>query len=195
MDLVPNEQFFARLSTTEVAPDTRYAEPRCLVYVPYRSAHRMWDVPGRASAVPSFVSALLAGMDPWSSCYVWPRGGVWAAEDEHSQVGDRVRGVILSGAGVPAGFAGAVKVAAEEADRLVAVVFAYLSFGWNVRDDLFIVPDHARQLLHTDHHDVVHVEFAHDSRVVPFVEHMKAKRYALPDELPDATFKKPDWMQ
>lgn len=107
---------------------------------------------------------------------------------------ERVRGVILSGAGIPAGFAGAVRFTAAEADRLVAVVFAHLSFGWSVPDDLFIVPDHARQLLHTDHHGVVHVDFADGARVARFVEHMRGEEFALPEELPDATFKKPDWM-
>ena len=66
-------------------------------------------------------------------------------------------------------------------------------FGWSVPDDLFVVPDHGRQLLQTDHHDVVHVDFAEEGMVEPFVRHT-AEEYPLPTEPPDWTFKRPDWM-
>src|SRR5829696_2102175 len=120
MDLVPTKQFFDWLSTTEVAPDARYQEPRCLVYFPYRDFDRFWQVPNRASAVPNFVETLLDGMDDWSACYVWPRGGRWASDSDDAPIGDRVRGLVLTGAGVPAGFEGAVRFTAAEVDRLVA---------------------------------------------------------------------------
>ncbi len=45
MDLIPTKHFFNWLSTTEVAPDARYEEPRCLVYFPYRDFDRFWQVP------------------------------------------------------------------------------------------------------------------------------------------------------
>jgi hypothetical protein len=195
MDLVPNERFFSWLATTEVRPDDRYQPPSCLAYVPHRNAHRFWCLPHPGAAIPYFVQSLLDGLDPWFACYVWPRDGEWPVALEEDDVAERVRGLIVAGAGVPAGFAGAVRFTSAEADRLAAVVFAHLTFGWSVPDDLFIIPDHARQLLQTDHHDVVHVEFAEEGRVAPYIEHMKRKGYDLPAELPDWTFRKPDWMR
>src|SRR4051812_40587387 len=109
MELIRTEQFFQWLRTTEVAPDGRYDPPSCLVYVPYRPYHRFWEVPAQGTEVPFFVSHLLAGLDPWRECYVWPRDGRWPAPDKDDHFSEQVRGVILSGAGIPAGFEGAVK--------------------------------------------------------------------------------------
>lgn len=151
-------------------------------------------MPGRAAEVPFFVSHLLAGLDPWAECVLWPRGGAWPRAGGVERPGDQVRGVVLQGAGIPAGCEGAVRYGAGEADKLVAVLFAHLVFGWSVPDDLFVVPDHARQMLQTDHHDVVHVAFADEAGVEPFVRHMANEEYLLPKEPPDPTFKKPGWM-
>ena len=74
------------------------------------------------------------------------------------------------------------------------MLFAYLAFGWCVDDDLFFVPDHGRQLLQTDHHDVIHVECASEDRVRRLVAHMDEAGYELPEEPPDETFRRPAWM-
>jgi hypothetical protein len=107
---------------------------------------------------------------------------------------DQVRDNVLISAGVPLGIEGAVRFSDAETDKLVTAIFAQLVFGGSVVDDLFVVPDHGRQFLQTDHHDVVHVCFADQKRIKPFIAHMAREDYALPDELPDETFKKPDWM-
>lgn len=195
VDLISADKFLAWTDTVGIAPDGRYAPPQCLVYVPHRPHHRFWAVPGRAAELPFFVSHLLAGLDPWSACVVWPRGGVWPQLYGDDRPGDQVRRIILGGAGVPAGYEGAVRFTAAEADKLTAVVFAHLVLGWSVPDDLFIIPDHGRQMLQTDHHDVVHVEFAEAEAVEPFVRHMAEEEYLLPADPPDQTFKRPDWMQ
>ena len=59
-----------------------------------------------------------------------------------------MRDVMLRGAGIPDGWRGAVRFERDEENVLLAVLFAYLAFGWCVDDDLFLVPDHGRQLLH-----------------------------------------------
>ena len=76
MDLISTDKFFAWTNTVGIAPDGRYSPPQCLAYVPHRPHHRFWAVPSRAAELPFFVSHLLAGLDPWSACLVWPRGGV-----------------------------------------------------------------------------------------------------------------------
>jgi hypothetical protein len=75
-----------------------------------------------------------------------------------------------------------------------AVMFAYLAFGWCSDDDLFFIPDHGRQVIQTDHHDVIHVECADEGRVLEFVSHLESAGYLLPVEPPDATFLWPRWM-
>jgi len=74
------------------------------------------------------------------------------------------------------------------------VLFVYLTFGWCVDDDLFFIPDHGRQLLQTDHHDVIHVQCTSGERVQRLVHHMAEAGYELPREPPDWTFKRPAWM-
>jgi hypothetical protein len=76
-----------------------------------------------------------------------------------------VRDVLLRGAGIPGGWVGAVRFDRGEEDALVAVLYASLAFGWCVDDDLFFIPEHGRQLLQTDHHDVIHVECSSEERV------------------------------
>jgi hypothetical protein len=100
----------------------------------------------------------------------------------------------LRGAGIPGGWEGAVRFTREEDDALVAVLYAALAFGWCVDDDLFFVPDHGRQLLQTDHHDVIHVECSSEERVQRLVAEMAEVGYQLPRELPGWTFERPAWM-
>jgi hypothetical protein len=102
---------------------------------------------------------------------------------------------VLQGARIPDAWAGAVQFDRDDEDALLAVLFAYLAFGWCVDDDLFFIPDHGRQLLQTDHHDVIHVECGSEERVQTLVGHMAKAGYELPSEPPDWTFKRPNWMR
>jgi hypothetical protein len=105
-----------------------------------------------------------------------------------------VRDVLLRGAGIPAGWSGAVRFDRDEEDALLAVLYAYLAFGWCADDDLYFVPDHGRQLLQTDHHDVIHVQCTSEERVQQLVVDMAEAGYKLPSAPPDWTFKRPTWM-
>jgi hypothetical protein len=105
-----------------------------------------------------------------------------------------VREVVLRGAGIPDGWAGAVRVDRAEEPAVVAVLFAAMAFGWCGADDLFFVPDHARQVIRTDHHDVLHAQCASEGRMGALVGHTAAAGYELPTEPPDWTFKRPAWM-
>jgi hypothetical protein len=194
MEVIDPQQFLLWARTHGIAPDLRYSEPRCLVYMPDRPHHRFWEVPQRAAQVPFFIAALLDGMDPWSYCCLWPRDGWPHAGTPHGPQ-DQVYEIILSGSGIPTSTDGAVRFSADEKDKLVAAVFAALTFGWSVQDDFFVIPDHGRQFLQTDHHSVVHVNFAEEQTIDTFVKHMAVKKFALPDEAPDETFKRPEWMK
>jgi len=77
----------------------------------------------------------------------------------------------------------------------VAVMFAFMLPCWCPPDDLYLVPDHGRQYLQVNHHEVVHAEFRDEARLLEFVACLEGKGYALPTEVPDGTFKRPAWMQ
>ena len=195
MELISPDEFLEWSRRRSIEPDKRYAPPQCLVYVLKARHHRFWEVPERPAAIPYFVSHLLVGLGRWSHCHVWPRGGVWPQAEGTDRPDDRVRDVMLRGVGIPGGFEGAVRYGEDELDRLITVVFAQLLFGWSVPDDLFVIPDHGRQFLQTDHHGVVHVNFAEQAFIELFVKHMADQDYSLPTDLPDATFRRPKWMK
>ncbi|MBN9524198.1 hypothetical protein J0H58_37755 [bacterium] len=140
------------------------------------------------------MASLLGGLDEWDTGLLWPRSGSWPQSAHSQSYHEGVRGVVLRGAGIPDGWAGAVRFERDEGDALIAVLFAAMMFGWNESDDLFFIPDHARQLLQTDHHDVIHARCRSEDRVRELVADMAAEGYELPTEPPDWTFKRPAWM-
>ena len=197
MELIRQGDFLEWAKRLNIRPDDRYAPPECLVYHPHRTHSRFWESPERAAGLPFFLAHMLTGLERWDECSVWPRGGRWPEADaiaEEVRIKDAVHGVILRSTGVPAGHEGAVRYGADEVDRLVTLLFGQVVFGWSVHDDVFVIPDHGRFMLSVDHHDVIHVEFREGADAAKYVEHMASEKYFLPDELPDETFKKPDWM-
>ena len=57
-----------------------------------------------------------------------------------------------------------------------------------------IVPDHARYIVQTDHHNVIHVSCLSSADVEECVREMEKRGFPLPQDVPDSTFKKPEWM-
>jgi hypothetical protein len=93
------------------------------------------------------------------------------------------------------GTAQVVEFDRTELTPLVTLLFSTTIFGWSVAEDLYVIPDHARFIVKTDHHGVVHVEFQSDDDLSCWVTQLAQKGFTLPDETPDATFKTPDWME
>jgi hypothetical protein len=195
MEAVHGEQFLRWAAEVGVGFDELFPESRCLAHIPPRDHARFWVLPDEAAAWPHFAATLLGGLDDWDSGFLWPRSGSWPSSGLSQSHNEGVRDVVLRGAGIPDGWAGAIRFGLEEEGSLVAVLFASLAFGWCVDDDLFFVPDHGRQILQTDHHDVVHVQCGSEARVQQLVHHMSANGYELPVEPPDWTFKRPAWMR
>lgn len=193
MDAVSADEFFRWTASVCIGIDPRYPNSGCLTLLPPRGHARFWVLPGDPAAWPYFSDCFLAGLDPWSDVILWPRAGSWPAGRD-AELTERVLGVILRGAGVPSGWGGALRFAHRERDVVVAILFAFLTFGWCTDDDLFVIPDHGRQIIQTDHHGVVHINCGSESRVFDYVAHMAAAGYELPTEPPDATFKWPAWM-
>ena len=192
MELVPPNDFLPWARTREIS--SQEEDPYPLTYHPHPYQERFWNVPPRGARMAFFISHLLKGLDPWSECFLWPRGGWWPEVPTNDHIIERVEVRVLAGAGIVANTRGAMRYSAKELDQLVTAVFAKLSFGWCLSDDLFIVPDHGRQFMQASHHDVVHVMVRDEERMRQFIQHMELGEFPLPTRLPDATFKKPDWM-
>jgi hypothetical protein len=99
------------------------------------------------------------------------------------------------GLGLPLGTADVVKFERAELDKLVTLMFSTTVFGWSVGEDLYIVPDNARHIVQTDHHNVIHVSCRTSADVDECVRQMEERGFVLPGEVPDSTFKRPDWMK
>ena len=194
MQAMHGEEFLRWAAAAGVGFDPRYPESRCLSLLPPTDHTRFWALPPDPAAWPHFAASLLEGLAPWSSGFLWPRSGGWPSADRSRSYNDSVRRVVLRGAGVPDAWAGAVQFDRGEEDAVVAILFTALAFGWCVDDDLFFVPDHGRQILQTDHHDVIHVQCASEEGIRQLVGHMSVAGYELPNEPPDGTFKRPAWM-
>src|SRR5262245_25154761 len=192
MEAVRSEDFLRWASGAGVGFHPRY--PDQLTFLQLADHARFWVIPPDPAAWPHFIAALLGGLDEWAAGYFWPRAGTWPRAIRSESHNERVCDIVLRGAGVPDGWAGAIRFDRAEESAVVAVLFATMAFGWCGADDLYFVPDHAKQIVQTDHHDVLHANCASEERVKELAGHMMAAGYALPTELPDWTFKKPVWM-
>jgi hypothetical protein len=194
MELRQSSDFLRWAATHGIEPDKRYAEPRCLVYASGDDHKRFWEFPESPLAWPAFLKRLLSGLDAWSRCWAWPRGGRWNGAAGSDNPGDAIRGVVQRAMGIPDDWAGAAGFGAAELDQLVSVCFMKMGLGWHVGDDLFLLPDHGHQFLGVDHHRAIHVDFSSADRIEEFVSHMQQGGFSLPTEPPDETFKWPHWM-
>lgn len=195
MTRVPAETFLSWAAGLGVIPDERYASPRCLIYRDERSHSRFWNLPREPDELRTLLAHVLCGLEAWDSCYVWPRGGCWHSSQPPRSRIEEERALALYGGHIPDGLRGAVCYSTQEAPHLINLIDARSRAAFCVSDDLFVVPDHATAFLHMDHHDVVHVECSDAMRMERFIHHMASGGYALPDELPDVTFKRPEWMK
>ena len=175
--------------------DPQYPDAAVLDYQGGSDA-RFWVVPAEPERRPYFIASLLELLGDWHTCYVWRHLGSWP--DPNDIDGQRVNDVvelrILQGLGLPLGTADIVTFERSELDALITLLFSTTIFGWSVGEDLYVVPDHARQVLQTDHHGVIHVSFRDSGDVGHWVSEMAQKGFELPEELPDETFKRPSWM-
>lgn len=194
MEAVTTDEFFRWAAEVGVGLDPRYPASGCLSLLPPSEHARFWELPLDPATWPHFSASLLGCLDNWDVGYLWPRAGRWPKSADDLSLNEGIRAVVLRGAGIPPGEAAAVRVRQADLHELAAILYVYLAFGWCTDDDLFFVPDHGRQLVQTDHHDVVHVKCRAEGRVMDLVERMSRAGYELPTELPDETFKRPAWM-
>jgi hypothetical protein len=195
MKTLTESAFLAWADSAGLGFDPRYPHSAVLKFQADSGQGRFWEVPPEPECRPYFVLAFLELLGGWQHCHVWRHLGRWPDAAEPSRINDVVELNILKGLGLPLGTADVVTFDRSELDALVTLMFVTTIFGWSVAEDLYIVPDHARYVLQTDHHNVIHVAFRNPADVDEWVKRMDERGYSLPEDVPDKTFKQPDWMK
>jgi hypothetical protein len=192
---ISDEAFLEWASGNGLGLDPKYPHSASLQYRDGAEA-RFWGVPEDPQERPYFLTSLLELMGDWQSCFAWRHRGRWPEADvfEPGRMNDAVEMRLLQGLGMPMGSRDVVVFERGELPTLIALLFTTSVFGFTVNEDLYVVPDHARHVLETDHHDVIHVSFRDANEVGRWIAEMARRGYELPDELPDETFKRPPWM-
>jgi hypothetical protein len=185
----------AWIRTRGIALHESYPTAAILTFRPDLGHDRSWQIPPAPERRPYFVATMLDLLGDWASCFVWKHSGSWPSSANPERINDVVELRILSGLGLPLGTSEVVEFGRAEFDSLVTLIFSSTIFGWSVRDDLYVIPDHARCIMQTDHHDVVHVSFRDGEDLKRFVAGMENRGFPLPDDAPDATFKTRSWMK
>jgi len=194
MKRLTEKKFLELLKTKGIVINADYPQSAVLDFANDPQINRFWCIPDEARRIPTFVATLLDLLDPWENVYVWKHSGSWSTNIKGERLNDDVQAIIYKGIGLPNNSAEIIVFDKTEFGELVALVFNQLVFGWHVGDDLYIVPDNGKQIMKTDHHDVVHVEFLDNDSMERFVKVMIEQEFELPEEVPDDTFKKPTWM-
>jgi len=176
--------------------DERYADPRRLVYFPYRNHARFWVIPRTQKRLRELIGCLLEAVAPsWTVCMAWPRTGRWISPDDdladRGLVRERRR---LWDSRLPFGQIAAVEFHREDVQLLIDLAAVQVRCGWSIHEDMHLIPDPALGFLETDHHDVIHVSCADEDGIRGVIREMADHGFALPDEPPDDTFKVPNWM-
>ena len=192
MNTLNKDDFLKWAAEKGIQTDSRYPHSAELTF-DGGSDSRFWCVPSDPRQRPSFIAAMLELMGEWKTCYVWRHLGRWPEPDlrTRSNPNSIIELLIAQKIGLPRGGHDIVVFDRSEYDALLTLIFVTICFGWSVGDDLYIVPDHATQILRTDHHDVIHADFRSQKDVERWVDEMSRRGFDLPDDLPDATFKRP----
>ena len=195
MKTFPAAEFLAWADRAGLSLDPQYPASAVLMFRPDPQQDRFWEVPVEPERRPYFLLAFLELMGEWQECYAWRHLGGWPESADPRRIIDAVEWQILNGLGLPLGTADVVRFDRQEADKLVTLLFSTTVFGWTVSEDLYLVPDHARYIVQTDHHNVIHVSFRSPADVGGWVSQMEERGFSLPEDLPDSTFKRPEWMR
>lgn len=195
MRTLTEAEFLSRVKRVGIGLDPRYPQSAILTFSPDTGDERFWCVPPAPEQRPYFVGTLLELMGDWQSCYAWRHLGSWHDVVDSLRLNEVVEFHILKGLDLPLGTTEVVEFARDQTNQLVTLIFSTTIFGWSVEEDLYIVPDHGRYILKTDHHGVIHVAFREHVDVAQWVSEMEKRGFSLPEELPDITFKQPAWMK
>ena len=195
MKSLSEAEFLHWAEARDVGVADGYPRSAHLVFRPDSGEDRFWCVPPEPHRRPHFIASLLDLMGDWQACCAWRHCGSWPNSADPRRINDVVELTILNGLGMPLGTADVVEFGRDERDKLISLIFSTTIFGWSVNQDLYVVPNHGRYLLKTDHHDVIHISIRAPGEVEHWESEMTKRGFPLPDDPPDETFKRPIWMK
>lgn len=197
MHTLTESDFLSWAETNGISHHPSYAKVAILSFAPGVEDSRIWEVPPHPERRPFFLASALTLMGDWKLCYVWRHSGSWP-DPRHidpRRVNDGVEYQILSGLGLPMGSADVVAFSSADIASLVTLLFSTTVFGWSVGEDLCIVPDNAKVIIQTDHHNVLRVKFRAPADVPRAVLHMADAGFPLPEDVPDEVLKPRAWLK
>jgi hypothetical protein len=194
--VIDEAQFRAWLAEGGIGPHSRWGNTDTLVCVESEELSRFWFPSNIPSELPGFILAALRAASSGGPHYLLKRGGGnWYESDLESAPGSNVIiDALLKAAGVPAEAAGGLRFEKEDWKALSIVSQAYYVNGWSVGEDLHMFGEERDCAMMISHHGELIVHFPNWERLERFQTTMLEAGYDLPTELPDETFKRPDWM-
>jgi hypothetical protein len=195
MRLIPDDQFLSWAAEAGLVPDPRYPLSKQLVFPQAPDTWRFWLPPGLPSDLPGFLATALQLAGSGRPFRLRPRGGGPLYYGEHASFREHLIELALRSLDIPLDAAGAIEFDSTEWASTLYLGTAYYTFGWHVGTDLEIVPTQRGCCLMLGHHGDLNVHFATEEGLAIFEAGMAAEGYQLPDEVPDATFKRPPWMR
>jgi hypothetical protein len=191
-----DEAFHAWLAEGGIGSDPRYPNSYCLVFLAAPDCSRFWFPSFVPSDLPGFINAALDAASSTAPYYLYRRGGGrWFDESSSGPGANQTIEDLLRAVGLPASASGALRLERSEWRVLQAIVIAFYVYGWSVGEDLYILPTGRDCILMTSHHGELAVEFPTEARLEQFRAAMLQEGYDLPTQVPDGTFKGPDWLK
>lgn len=136
-----------------------------------------------------YVCAALIALGEWQTCGLLKRERGWNFETQEPWTAG-----VLNSLGVPSDYDGALFFDRSDFAALFGVALTLSAFGWCVSYDVFVVPDHGRQIIRFDHDLGIVGYFANEQACEAYTERLAAKEIYLPKE-PLASFLRwPEWM-
>jgi hypothetical protein len=186
------EAFLDLAESRGIGYDPRYPQAQNLIFLPPNDASRFWVRPDKPSQWPHFVASVLDAAGADDTVLAFPRRGTWPGIASACSQLDRTQGLLAEALGVPGAWSGAIEFESSDRERLIAILVAQFLEPVN---NLYVLPLDGKAFAEFSHHDVVHVSCATIDGIETVVAAMAAARYPLPEDPPDATFKRPRWMQ
>jgi hypothetical protein len=118
---------------------------------------RTWPAPDDPDALARWLGAIVRAASPDGPWWVRRRYGPgwWPGEDGAPPSPELERAA--AAAGVPRGFAGALRFGADEWDAMAALLESYATWEWGMGEDLFVIPEDRSCIVLLCHDEEAHV--------------------------------------
>src|SRR6516162_5294282 len=144
MTALPEKEFVEWLKARELTWDEQYG------YIDFKSGEtdeRFWTLPERGARVVYLIAFILDSLDSWNYLMVCRQGaGGWHTGHDAPSIIDFVHDQIVSSTSIPKDFRGVLRVEKSDEVAITTLLFNQLMFGWCMWDDVYVIPDHARQI-------------------------------------------------